>query len=74
MPSVHPQDHKASKCKILDRQFWDPWDQGGRQDTLARVRRRLDELMAGYEPTPLDDSVERDLEKILADARRHLAG
>jgi len=74
---IHTADHYRSEVwmpAILDREYWQSWFDGGRLDTAARVRQRLDELMKTYTPTPLDESVARDVEKVLADARRCLAG
>jgi trimethylamine--corrinoid protein Co-methyltransferase len=59
---------------LLDRDYWQGWEQAGRPDTLAKVRCRLDELLASYEQDPLDGEVARDVERVLADARRHLGG
>ena len=38
------------------------------------MQKVADELLAAYQPTPLSDSVDRDLRKVCADARRVLAG
>lgn len=73
----HTLDHYRAEIwmpHVLDRQFYDQWEQAGREDTARRVRRRLDELMSQYEPTPLDDDVERDVQRVLEDARKHLGG
>lgn len=71
----HTVDHYRSEIwmpQLLDRQYWQPWVDAGRPDTVTRARKRLDELLASYRPPPLDDTVARDVEKVLADARRHL--
>jgi trimethylamine--corrinoid protein Co-methyltransferase len=59
---------------LLDRAYWAQWEQAGRPDTARRVRERLDELLASYVPEPLATDVERDFQRILADARKHLPG
>ena len=59
---------------LLDRAYWSQWEQAGRPDTARRVCERLDELLASYVPEPLATDVERDFQRILADARKHLPG
>jgi len=73
----HTLDHFRAEVwipNLLDRRFWDQWEQAGREDTAVRVRRRLDELMDQYAPVPLDSDVERDVERVLTDARKRLGG
>ncbi|MBN1344375.1 MAG: trimethylamine methyltransferase family protein [Phycisphaerae bacterium] len=73
----HTLDHFRSEVwapNVLDRRFWEPWRQTGGTDTATRVRERLESLMATYVPVPLDDDVERDVQRVLDDARRHLGG
>lgn len=60
--------------QLLDRDYWQQWDSAGRPDAAERARRRLDELLADYVPQPLDEDVECEFRRILADARRRLAG
>ena len=59
---------------LLDREYWPAWEAAGKPDTATRVRQRLDALLAGYEPTPLDPAVDADMARIVADARRLLGG
>jgi trimethylamine--corrinoid protein Co-methyltransferase len=59
---------------LLDREYWDTWEAAGRPDARKRARERLEELLAGYEPTPVASSVLREAERIVADARRLLGG
>jgi trimethylamine--corrinoid protein Co-methyltransferase len=72
----HTVDHYRAEVwmpALLDRQYWQPWFDGGASDTAARARQRLDELMASYRPAPLAEDAARDVEKVLVDARRHLS-
>jgi len=57
---------------MLDRSYWPAWEAEGRPDIARKARQRVQELLATYEAHPLDDSVERDVQRVLADARRHL--
>ncbi len=71
----HTVEHFRSEVwmpSILDRQYFPTWEAAGRPDTAGVVRRRLPELLASYRPTPLADSAERDLQKVLESARKHL--
>ncbi|MFB3892111.1 MAG: trimethylamine methyltransferase family protein [Phycisphaerae bacterium] len=58
---------------ILDRQYWQQWEDAGRPDTAARAREKLRALLAAYKPCPLPDSVEKDVRRIVEDARRILS-
>ena len=60
--------------QVLDRQYWAPWEAGGRRDTRQRVRERLEALLDAYQPHPLADDVERECRRIVADARQRLGG
>jgi trimethylamine--corrinoid protein Co-methyltransferase len=55
---------------LLDRQFWQNWEGAGRKDTATRSRERREQLLAEYEPCPLDDDTEREIKKILARGRK----
>ncbi len=57
---------------ILDRHYWAHWEQEGRPTTDQKVRARLEELLASYQPHPLDDDIEREFRKILDCARSEL--
>ena len=59
---------------ILDRLYWDQWEQIGRPSIDKKVKERLEELLASYKPHPLDDSIERDVKKVLKKARSTLGG
>lgn len=57
---------------ILDREYWQQWEEQGRPDTARRTREKLLSLLEAYQPNPLPDSVEKDVRKIIADAKKHL--
>jgi len=58
---------------LLDRENYDNWLKTGSTDMEERCRNRKEELLANHEPTPLDDDVKNDLEKIIEDAKRNLS-
>jgi len=57
---------------ILDRQFFDHWDREGRKETVDRARALLDDILRSHEPAPADPALEREMERIVASARRRL--
>ena len=72
----HTLEHFRSQVwtpNVLDRQYWPQWHDAGRPDTLARVRQRLRELQDSYQPVPLTGDTRRDVQRVLADAKKHLS-
>jgi len=45
----------------------------GRPDSRRRCREKLESLLASYQPTPLPHTVDRDVRRICADARKRLS-
>ncbi|MEE8392427.1 MAG: trimethylamine methyltransferase family protein, partial [Anaerolineae bacterium] len=43
---------------------YEKWEADGKPTLLDEVRQRVDEILATHEPLPLDEDVERELEKI----------
>lgn len=58
--------------ELLDRNYWEGWQERGAKDMRARCREMKDELLRSHEPVPLPDDVNREVDKLLADARKHL--
>jgi trimethylamine--corrinoid protein Co-methyltransferase len=54
--------------EVIDRDFRQTWFDKGALDINARAHRRVQELIAAYQPLPLGDDVVRELESI---ANRH---
>ena len=50
--------------EVIDRDFRQNWFDKGALDTSARAHSRVQDLIAAWEPLPLDDSVVRELEGI----------
>ena len=58
--------------QLLDRQFWSNWVEAGATDMHQRCVEEKDRILRDHEPEPLDPDVEREIDKIVATARRHL--
>jgi len=58
---------------LLDRENYDNWLKADSTGMEERCRNRKEELLANHEPTPLDEDVKNDLEKIIEDAKRNLS-
>ena len=72
MHTVKHMRQELWQPRLLDRQYWSTWEEGGRKDMRGRAREYREELMRAYEPRPLPDDVERDVDKVLKSARKHL--
>ena len=67
--NFHVEPHTVKRCR---REFWQPdvcdrngleaWMAGGRQDAVARARRRWQELLAEHQDPPLDETTARQLQ------------
>jgi len=53
--------------KLWDRQRLDRWEKGGSQDLNARARAQTVALIESHQPEPLPQSVEQEIERILAE-------
>ena len=58
--------------ELLDRNYFDVWSGRGRSDMLERCRERKDAILRDHEPEPLPGDVLREIDVLLADARKHL--
>jgi len=58
--------------QLLDRQFWPNWVEAGAADMHQRCVEEKDRILRDHEPEPLDPDVEREIDKIVANARKHL--
>ena len=58
---------------VLDRENYDNWVKAGATDMEERCRKLKVELLTKHKPTPLDNDVKNDLEKILEDAKKNLS-
>ncbi|MEW6749420.1 MAG: trimethylamine methyltransferase family protein [Candidatus Latescibacterota bacterium] len=58
---------------LLDRRFWAHWVEEGARDMHQRCVEAKDRVLSSHQPEPLAPEVEREVGRIVAAARRHLA-
>lgn len=58
--------------ELLDRSYWDQWEEGGRRDTGSRVRERTRDLLRSYTPHPFPEDTKREFGRVLAAAGERL--
>jgi trimethylamine--corrinoid protein Co-methyltransferase len=58
--------------RLLDRQFWLPWVEAGAETLLDRCIALKDKVLREHEPVPLDADTRREVDRIVAAARREL--
>jgi len=58
--------------RLLDREFYEAWLSAGATSMEDRIRRRKEEILATHRPEPLDPALDRELERIVAAARKEL--
>ena len=57
--------------KVADREAYQEWLRKDKKDTIALARARVDDIIAKYEPKPLSPEQDREMDKILEEARRY---
>ncbi len=57
---------------LLDRHYFETWAELGRPDILQRGIAAKNEILAAHQPAPLPDDVNKAVERLLTDARKHL--
>jgi trimethylamine---corrinoid protein Co-methyltransferase len=55
--------------KTADNTTYQEWERKGRKSALELAKERMQEILKTHETTPLPDDVEREIEKILQEAR-----
>ncbi len=58
--------------RLLDRRFYDAWLQDGAKTMAQRCREEKERLLREHQPEPLPDDLEKEIERILAAARREV--
>jgi trimethylamine--corrinoid protein Co-methyltransferase len=59
--------------QLLDRRYFQSWADDGRKDMAARCREMRDCILREHVPTPMDDDTLKAVDKLVADAKRHLS-
>ncbi len=61
--------------KLLDRQRYEAWAKAGKEDVLPRAKREVDRILKEHQPVPqIDQATARQIENILANADKRIAG
>lgn len=60
--------------RLWDRGTWDAWYDGGATTMAERAAARLEELLNGPEPPPMDEAMAREVDAVVEAARRDLVG
>jgi len=58
--------------KLLDRQFYDAWMSAGAKTMAQRCREEKERVLKGHRPEPLPGDIDREIERVLANARAEL--
>jgi trimethylamine--corrinoid protein Co-methyltransferase len=56
--------------QVADTLTYPEWMKKGKKSCLQYAKEKMEEILAKHKPTPLTESQERDIEKILEDARK----
>ncbi|MCK5569753.1 MAG: trimethylamine methyltransferase family protein, partial [Spirochaetes bacterium] len=57
--------------EVADRLSYSEWLKQGRKSTIDRAKERMAEILAAHKPDPITPEQDRDIDRILEDARRH---
>ena len=66
--SIHTAEHFRRELwvpRVLDREYYQAWLDGGASDTESRCRSRKEEILRTHEPEPLPADLERALDEIV---------
>ena len=57
--------------KVFDRLSYQDWERSGKTSVIDRAKKRVEEILASHNPKPLSDDEERQIRKILDNARAY---
>jgi len=60
--------------RLLDRRFYEAWQESGASSTEERCRERKREILAKHRPVPVPPDLDRELTRIVETARKTLGG
>jgi trimethylamine--corrinoid protein Co-methyltransferase len=58
--------------ELLDRNFWGAWVEKGKTDMMRRCKDMKDQLLKKHVPLPLDGDVQKEVDRLLQFAKKHL--
>jgi len=73
---MHTAEHFREELwmpTMLDRSYWPAWEDAGKPSLADKLPARVEQLLNSYQPKPLPDNVEKDVARIIDDARKHLS-
>ena len=59
---------------LAERGAWETWERNGRQSMAERAQAEAERLLAEHQVPPLAEDQERELDEIMTEAGRELAG
>lgn len=59
--------------KLLDRNYYQVWQDNGAESMEDRARRRTQEILTTHQPEPIDEDLDREIERIVEAAKRELS-
>jgi len=74
---MHTAEHFRKELwfpKLLDRQYYDAWNDAGRSDMAERCRAMKEDILVNHRPEPLTADQERDVAEVVEKAKRDLGG
>jgi len=57
--------------KTFDRLSYQDWERSGKPSVIEKAKKRVEELLVSHNPVPLNDSQEKEIRKILKEARQY---
>ena len=57
--------------KVADRLSYPEWLEQGKKSIIDKAKKRMEEILSSHKVLPITDSQEKDIEKILEDARKY---
>ena len=67
------ENWKREYCipKTFDRLSYQDWERSGKSNVIDRAKQRVEDILKTHNPKPLSDDEEKDIQKILKDARAY---
>ncbi len=56
---------------VADRLSYQEWTEQGRKSVIDKARERMEEILANHKPLPITAEQDKDIDRILEDARKH---